>query len=455
MLSPGKVLQERYQLQEKLGQNAGRHTWLALDLHEERSQAVVVKMLTFGGDIQWKDLKLFETEAQILKQLNHPRIPKYKDYFSIDDRTLWFGLIQEYIPGKSFKDLLAEKKRFTDAEIRQIAEEILEILIYLHSLNPRLLHRDIKPSNLIWGEDGRVYLIDFGAVQDRSTPEGSTFTVVGTYGYAPMEQFGGRAVPASDLYALGATLIHLMTGVSPAELPTRDLHIQFRPKLDLENNDKVLLADWLEKLVEPAVEKRLPTAQKALDSLRSGLSTVDVSNYLFSKRNDLRKPSYSEIRIAKSLKALTIDIPMRGINNWQDLINLILIIFPGFLLLSLVFNPLSLAILCGLWLWLIFPFIKSMFASKKITFKIEEFIIKEFFFSVIPLVNKGKTQSIRDISINYFTAHPIFKEESIIITTKSHNRINEKYYCAQGLTEDELIWLAQEIRDWLAWQDRH
>jgi serine/threonine protein kinase len=450
MLSPGKVLQERYQLQEKLGQNASRQTWLALDLQDPRSQPVVVKMLTFGGDIQWKDLKLFETEAQILKQLNHSRIPKYKDYFSIDDRALWFGLIQEYIPGKSLKDLLAEKNRFTDAEIRKIAEEILEILIYLHSLNPRILHRDIKPSNLIFGEDGRVHLIDFGAVQDRSTPEGCTFTVVGTYGYAPIEQFGGRAVPASDLYALGATLIHLMTGVSPAELPTRDLRIQFRQKLDLENEEKVFLADWLEKLVEPAVEKRLTTAQQALDSLRL---RIDVSIYPLSKRNELLKPSYSEIRIAKSLKALTIDIPMRGITNWQDTINLILILFSGFLSLGLAFNPLSLAILGGLWLWIISPFIKSIFAAKKITFTCQDFSIKNLVFAVIPFVDRGKTKNIRDISINYFTAHPIFKEESIIITTKSRNRINEKYYCAQGLTEDELIWLAQEMRNWLAWQD--
>ena len=71
-----------------------------------------------------------------------------------------------------------------------------------------MLHRDIKPSNLILGEDEQVYLVDFGAVQDKVAPSCTTFTVVGTYGYTPMEQFGGRAVPASDLYALGATLIH-------------------------------------------------------------------------------------------------------------------------------------------------------------------------------------------------------------------------------------------------------
>lgn len=228
MLQSEQVLHKRYRLKQKLGQNAGRQTWLAHDLHTTPAESVIVKLLAFGGEVQWDDLKLFEREAQVLKQLNHSRIPKYRDYFHIDERSLWFGLVQEYIPGTCLKELLNQGKRFTEQQVRQIAVDVLQILIYLHELNPSMLHRDIKPSNLILGEDKQVYLVDFGAVQDRAGKEGATFTVVGTYGYAPMEQFGGRAVPASDLYALGATLIHLLTGTAPADLPQRDLH--WRPK---------------------------------------------------------------------------------------------------------------------------------------------------------------------------------------------------------------------------------
>ncbi len=104
---------------------------------------------------------------------------------------------------------------------------------YLHQLNPPVLHRDIKPSNLILGEDEQVYLVDFGAVQDSAVKEGGTFTVVGTYGYTAIEQFGGRAVTASDLYALGATLIHLLTGIAPADLPQKDLRIHFSDKVSI------------------------------------------------------------------------------------------------------------------------------------------------------------------------------------------------------------------------------
>lgn len=275
MLQAEQLLQNRYQLQCLLGNNGIRQTWLALDLQapDVQKKQVVVKILAFGGAVQWDDLKLFEREAQILQQLNHPRIPKYVDYFCIDDQTLWFGLVQEYIPGESLKELLVLGKRFTQKQARKIAVEVLNILTVLHELNPVVLHRDIKPSNLIWGEDDRIYLVDFGAVQDRAAKEGVSFTVVGTYGYAPMEQFGGRAVAASDLYALGASLIHLLTGTSPSDLPQRDLRIQFTERVNLSPS----FVSWLEKMTEPAPEQRFTTAQEALIALKSGLTTKKQS----------------------------------------------------------------------------------------------------------------------------------------------------------------------------------
>ncbi|MEH2116082.1 serine/threonine protein kinase [Nostoc sp.] len=270
MLQPEQILQDRYKIQRQLGNNGIRQTWQALDLQasDGENSIVVVKLLAFGGTVQWDDLKLFEREAQILKQLNHPRIPRYIDYFCIDDRTLWFALIQEYIPGESLKEKLAVGKRFSEKRAKKIAVEVLNILTYLHELNPGVLHRDIKPSNLIWGEDNRIYLVDFGAVQDKAAREGVTFTVVGTYGYAPMEQFGGRAVPASDLYALGATLIHLLTGTSPSDLPQQDLRLQFTDRVNLSPS----FVSWLQKLIEPAPEQRFTSANQAINALKSGLA---------------------------------------------------------------------------------------------------------------------------------------------------------------------------------------
>lgn len=265
-----QVLQGRYQLKQRLGQNTGRQTWIALDL--EQHHQVVLKLLAFADEVQWDNFRLFERETQALKQLNHPQIPKYRDDFWFNDGSL-LGLVQEYIPGSSLQELLNQGHRFTEQQVRQIAVQVLNILTYLHELNPFILHRDIKPGNLIWGEDEQVYLVDFGAVQDKAATAGATLTVVGTYGYSPIEQFGGRAVPASDLYALGATLIHLLTGVVPADLPQRNLQIQFTDLVSLSPS----MVRWLQQLTEPALERRFSSARLALEAL---LSDTTPSPYL-------------------------------------------------------------------------------------------------------------------------------------------------------------------------------
>ncbi len=255
-LETGIILHDRYQLQQKLGQSAGRQTWLANDLTTQPSEPVIVKLLATIE--QWEALKLFEREAAVLQQLHHPHIPRYRDFFSIEDRLAWFGLVQDYIPGISLQAALDEGRHFSLAQVQQWTMDILEILINLHSRNPPILHRDIKPSNLILS-DRQLYLVDFGAVQDQAGPAGCSFTVVGTYGYAPLEQYGGRAVPASDLYALGATLIHLLTGVAPAELPQQDLRIQFRGRVSLP----LPFVSWIEKMTDPDLTTRFVSAKEA------------------------------------------------------------------------------------------------------------------------------------------------------------------------------------------------
>ncbi len=272
MLQAEQILHERYQLKQQLGNNAGRQTWLAVDLAAQSREQVIVKLLPFSPQIHWDDLKLFEREAQVLKHLNHPRIPKYRDYFSTEPSNSvdlpWFGLVQDYIPGYSLQQLLKKGKRFTEAQAKQIAIHLLKILIYLHELSPPVLHRDIKPSNIIWGKNRQVYLVDFGAVQERAKAEGATFTVVGTGGYAPPEQLWGRAVPASDLYAVGATLIHLLTGSAPVDLPQREMRLQFRDQVSLSPS----LAHWLETLIDPAPELRFSNAREALEALQASSS---------------------------------------------------------------------------------------------------------------------------------------------------------------------------------------
>ncbi|MBD2311991.1 serine/threonine protein kinase [Desertifilum sp. FACHB-1129] len=313
MLQVEQILQERYQLQRQLGRTAaGRQTWLALDLQTQ--EFVTVKLLAFSPQMQWEELKLFEREAQVLQALDRPQIPRYRDYFSIDQAlgggVPWFGLVQDYIPGHSLQELLEQGQHFSEKQVRQIAIEVLEILIYLHELSPPVLHRDIKPSNLILGEDKRVYLVDFGAVQAQAAVTGVTFTVVGTSGYAPLEQFWGRAVPASDLYALGATLIHLLTGVSPAELPQKDSKIQFADRVSINRN----FVNWIETMTEIAVEKRFAQARLALEMLKSNQGWTKLKSKGQPLLRKLYKPSYTRIQLERSPTELEIVIPELGFN---------------------------------------------------------------------------------------------------------------------------------------------
>ncbi|MGB7710601.1 MAG: serine/threonine-protein kinase [Microcoleus sp.] len=262
-----EILADRYQCDRRLGKQAGRQTLLARDLKTQ--QQVVVKLLSFSSDFNWEDLKLFQREVETLKSLSHPAIPQYLDSFEIDTPSRkGFALVQTYIEAKSLQEYLSDGRTFSESEVKQLATALLDILAYLHQRQPPVIHRDIKPSNILLknrsgNSVGEVYLVDFGAVQTLATQQGKTVTVVGTYGYMPPEQFGGRAVPASDLYGLGATLIALITKQHPADLPQKDLQIEFEQFTQLSP----AFTNWLKWMTHPSLESRPASAQIAKEVL--------------------------------------------------------------------------------------------------------------------------------------------------------------------------------------------
>ncbi|MFM9265010.1 serine/threonine-protein kinase [Tychonema sp. BBK16] len=262
-----EILADRYQCDRRLGKQAGRQTLLARDL--ETQQQVVVKLLSFSSDFNWEDLKLFEREVETLKSLSHPAIPQYLDSFEIDTPSRkGFALVQTYIEAKSLQEYLSDGRTFSENEVKQLATALLDILAYLHQRQPPVIHRDIKPSNILLknrsgNSVGEVYLVDFGAVQTLATQQGKTVTVVGTYGYMPPEQFGGRAVPASDLYGLGATLIALITKQHPADLPQQDLQLEFEQFTQLSPG----FTNWLKWMTHPSLDRRPASVQIAKEVL--------------------------------------------------------------------------------------------------------------------------------------------------------------------------------------------
>jgi serine/threonine protein kinase/ankyrin repeat protein len=260
----GDVIRDRYRILEILGQGGNGITYAAMDLQQKTK--VAIKALSLRHMNDWKQIELFEREAKVLSQLDHAAIPKYFDYFTIDteeDRA--FYIVQELAQGQNLAKLVEAGWRTNEKGVRKIAEQVLNILTYLHSLNPPVIHRDIKPHNLIYDDNGKVSLVDFGAVQDtyRSTmARGST--VIGTFGYMAPEQFRGQAVPATDLFSLGATILFILTHRSPSELPQERLRYDFRSKIQVSEQ----FADWLQKMVEPEIETRFISASESLTALQ-------------------------------------------------------------------------------------------------------------------------------------------------------------------------------------------
>jgi serine/threonine protein kinase len=216
--APRRVIADRYEVISVIGQGSAARTLLCSDLREDRR--VVVKELHFAHLSDWKHLELFEREARMLGRLEHPGIPRVFDYFQGKGEAATFYIVQEYIEAPSLLERMESGPMLGQKEIHEIAVGLLDVLAYLHGRAPPVIHRDIKPSNVLLRPNGMPALIDFGGVRAAWQPRGAGgATVVGTFGYMAPEQFAGHAGATSDLYALGATLLHLVTGHPPSDFP--------------------------------------------------------------------------------------------------------------------------------------------------------------------------------------------------------------------------------------------
>ncbi len=193
-------------------------TYAAFDsLH---GREVVVKVLSLARVRDWKSFELFERECAVLAAVDHPGVPKFYEHFADEANGRWY-LLMELVPGKP---LSSSGRRRSEEELLRLLDRALDILVYLHGLRPAVIHRDIKPSNLVERNDGSLALVDFGGVTRHASRSGSS-TMVGTFGYMAPEQLFGQAVPATDLYGLGATIAALAAGTEPEDLPRKGIEI--------------------------------------------------------------------------------------------------------------------------------------------------------------------------------------------------------------------------------------
>jgi serine/threonine protein kinase len=217
-LPPGVILQDRYRIVRPLGKGGMGAVYEAIDL---RLDAAVALKETFSRDQRLR--KQFEQEARLLAQLHHPALPRVSDYFTEGDRVF---LVMQFIAGDDLAEIIAKQPGpLPRSQVTAWADQLLDALIYLHTRDRRIVHRDIKPHNLKVTTNGRIALLDFGlakAESDTSTV-GSSASVFGfTRRYSPPEQMQDVGTsPRSDIYALGATLYHLVTGVKPPDAMAR------------------------------------------------------------------------------------------------------------------------------------------------------------------------------------------------------------------------------------------
>jgi hypothetical protein len=257
---PLKTLREdRYAVMRTLGEGAQGATLEAIDKREGR--LVAIKRFSIRGAESWKSVELAEREARVLASLVHPGLPRYLDHFE-EEGCLY--LVMERIEGESLRELGRRGARFGRDEVVRFLSEASDLLDYLHSRAPPVIHRDIKPANVVRRPDGSFVIVDFGSVRERLSPEGGS-TVVGTFGYMAPEQFQARALPASDVYAVGATALTILCGVEPEKLPHRGLAIDVERAL--EGRADPALVRVLSAMLEPDPDRRAPRIAPLLAAL--------------------------------------------------------------------------------------------------------------------------------------------------------------------------------------------
>lgn len=258
---PGDLLGGKYQVVKLLAKGK---SGLVYKAERPGGGLVAVKSLSLRSMADWKQLELFEKEAKAMRQLSHNGIPAYIDYFEVDsDGDRGYFLVQELVEGSSLAQMVQAGWKPSKQEVERIAAELLSTLSYLQK--QQVVHRDIKPENiLIQGGQpgGKVYLTDFGGAHQSAAENSDEAediemgTVVGTYGYMAPEQLRGAARPASDLFALGGTLLYLLSGEEPSSFPQRRLKPDFS---SVSTSPK--LQTLLEGLLEPTWEDRLTVKQ--------------------------------------------------------------------------------------------------------------------------------------------------------------------------------------------------
>lgn len=277
------LLRNKYVILEQLGRGAQGTVFKAKDME---GHIVAIKMFDLRDSTtvaDWKAFDLLKREVSTLQHLHTDGIPQFIEFI---EGTPTSYLVESYIDAKSIDDLIREDIRLTEAQIWNILDQAFTILAYLHEQVHPIIHRDIKPSNLLVDltqNPIRLWLVDFGTVT-AARHKTQASTVAGTFGYAAPEQFYGRAEPASDIYGLGMTIIHLLSGVSPSQMEMDGLTLQYEKYLP--SNLSMSMKTILFKMVKANPKERF----QSISEIRQYMNkNSEIKNTLFIENKPLSK----------------------------------------------------------------------------------------------------------------------------------------------------------------------
>lgn len=258
MAEIGSVIDGKYEILTEIGHGGMSVVYLAMDTHLNKQWAVKEIRKKGNGKNDEVVVNSLLAEANLMKRLDHPALPRIVD---IIDNGVTIFVVMDYIEGESLDKILAEYGSQPEELVIGWAKQLCDALSYLHSQKPPIIYRDMKPANVMLKPEGNIKIIDFGIAREYKEMSLADTTVLGTKGYAPPEQYSGQTDARSDIYALGMTMHHLLTGIDPrtgeAYAPVR----MWNPEVS-EGMEMII-----DKCVQPAAEHRYQNCQDLLYDL--------------------------------------------------------------------------------------------------------------------------------------------------------------------------------------------
>ena len=315
VLSPGACLASgEYRIEQPLGQGGFGITYRGIDTRLNRAVAVkeffpegcwrkgstVISAGRWNSDTYSSAKKKFLLEGQTLGQFNHPGIVRVFYYFE-ENNTAY--MVMEYLQGKTLKELLKQRQgKLGQIQALKIITKVAKALEILHS--SQFLHRDIKPDNIMLADDGRVVLIDFGAARDFTANCTARYTTTLTPGYAPLEQYGQALKNGAftDIYALGSTLYHLLTGEAPVSAVERAAGVELKTVKEIAPQISSHISEAIAKAMVMDITQRLQSVSEFLDLLHlnaDNLGCKTEDNFYRSAPNAWSAFGRSESRSSK------------------------------------------------------------------------------------------------------------------------------------------------------------